>query len=55
MYLFRTNQRRQKKVYLKLIKDIIFVLSRQVFYPCVNVSDNLYLDFEEYHFLSDCV
>lgn len=55
MCLFRKNKKDIKYVYLKLLKNAILVLSRQVFYPCANITDNLSLHFDEYQFLSDRV
>ena len=53
IYLERIKE--NKKMYFKLLKDVVFVWPRQVFHCFVNISDNLSVDFEEYQFLSDCV
>ena len=44
-----------KGTYYKLGKDGVYIMPKQVFYPCVNMPYNLTLVLQEYQFLCDCV
>ena len=46
---------RNKTISYKMLKGEIFILPKQIFYPCVNLSSNLKMSLADYQFLADCV
>lgn len=44
-----------KSTIYKLVKDGVYIIPKQVFYPCVNILDKLTLELKEYQFQCDCL
>ena len=43
------------KMQYKPVKDVVFVLPGQVFYPCISISHDLKMSFFEYQLFSYCI
>ena len=54
-YLEKVTEKRGQIVYKLLDTKQVFILSQQLFFPCVPIQEDLTLAIQDYQFLCDCI